>query len=180
MTGGLAVGNVQGWDKLTPSEGSGFRTGWTAGAGIEARIAPQWTAKLEYLHVDLGPSVLFDVVPLVPETVSFRADIIRVGLNRSFGDPVVSAPAPMYANAHAKAHAKAPVLAPAYDWSGFCVGGDIGGMAQTGSGTSDFFQNDPDPAFANNVQGQSPSSSSFIGGLLLVSTGNSRGPWWRA
>lgn len=161
ITGGLAVGDIQGWDRLTPSEGSGFRTGWTVGAGMEARIAPQWTAKLEYLHVDLGPSVLFDVVPLVPETVSFRADIIRVGLNRSFGNPVVSAPAPMYA----KAHAKAPVLAPAYDWSGFYVGGDIGGMAQTGSGTSDFFQNDPDPAFANSVQAQSPTSSSFIGGL---------------
>ena len=57
VTGGLAVGNLQGWDKLTPSEGSRFRAGWTAGAGIEARIAPQWTAKLEYLHVDLGHTI---------------------------------------------------------------------------------------------------------------------------
>ena len=161
ITGGLAVGNLQGWDNLTPSEGSRFRAGWTAGAGIEARLAPQWTAKLEYLHVDLGHTFLFDVVPLVPETVNFRADIIRVGLNRSFGDPIIVAPRPMYT----KAYAKAPMLAPAYDWSGFYIGGDIGGIAQTGSGISNFFQNDPAPAFADNFQPMSPSSSAFAGGL---------------
>ncbi|MGZ9141851.1 MAG: outer membrane protein, partial [Candidatus Binatia bacterium] len=160
VTGGLAVGNLQGWDNLTPSEGSRFRAGWTVGAGIEARIAPQWTAKLEYLHVDLGHTILFDIVPLVPETVSFRADIVRVGLNRSFGDPTMATPAPMYT----KAPAKAPVLAPAY-WSGFYIGGDIGGIAQTGTGISNFFQNDPVPAFANNFQALSPSSSAFTGGV---------------
>lgn len=161
LTGGLAVGNVQAWDNLTPSEGSGFRTGWSAGAGVEARIAPQWMAKLEYLHVDLGHSNLFDVVPLVPETVSLRADIIRIGLNHRFGEATVAPPARIYT----KAHAIAPVLAPAYDWSGFYLGGDIGGIAQTGPGTSNFFQNDPVASFANNVQAQSPGSSAFIGGL---------------
>ena len=33
---------------------SGVRTGWTAGAGGEWRFARHWTAKLEYLYVDLG------------------------------------------------------------------------------------------------------------------------------
>jgi outer membrane immunogenic protein len=139
----------------------GMMRGWTAGAGVEARIAPQWTAKLEYLHVDLGSARSFDVVPNVPETVSFRTDIVRVGLNRSFGEPVAVSPARIYT----KAYAKAPALAPAYDWSGFYVGGDIGGISQTGSGISNFFQNDPVPAFANNFQPQSPDSSAFIGGL---------------
>ena len=36
------------------------RVGWTAGAGIEAPIAPGWTAKLEYLYSQLGdPAVSF-------------------------------------------------------------------------------------------------------------------------
>jgi outer membrane immunogenic protein len=164
FTGGLAVGNLQGWDDLTPSEGSRFRAGWTVGAGIEARIAPQWTAKLEYVHVDLGRTILFDIVPVVPETVSFRADIIRVGLNRSLGDPIMAAPGPIYTKARSSILAKAPAIAPAYDWSGFYLGGNIGGIAQTGTGVSNFFQNST-PDFANNFQPLSPSSSAFIGGV---------------
>jgi outer membrane immunogenic protein len=89
-TGGLAVGDVHGWDSLFPASGSAFRTGWTAGAGVETSFAPHWTAKLEYLYVDLGKSQLFDVVPGVPETVSFRASIVRVGVNYAFGGPVVA------------------------------------------------------------------------------------------
>ena len=53
VTGGLAVGDIE------PTS-TGFagverhQAGWTAGAGIEAAIAGNWTAKVEYLHVDLG------------------------------------------------------------------------------------------------------------------------------
>ncbi|WP_291576922.1 outer membrane beta-barrel protein [Bradyrhizobium sp.] len=89
-TGGLAVGDVHGWDSLFPASGSAFRAGWTVGAGVETSFAPHWTAKLEYLYVDLGKSHLFDVVPGVPETVSFRANIVRVGVNYSFSGPVVA------------------------------------------------------------------------------------------
>jgi outer membrane immunogenic protein len=32
------------------------RVGWTAGAGVEWAFADNWTAKLEYLYVDLGHS----------------------------------------------------------------------------------------------------------------------------
>ncbi len=89
-TGGLAVGDVHGWDALFPSSGSAVWTGWTAGAGVETSFAPHWTAKLEYLYVDLGKHHLFDVVPGVPETVSFKANIVRVGVNYAFGGPVVA------------------------------------------------------------------------------------------
>jgi outer membrane immunogenic protein len=90
VTGGLSVGNVRGWDSLTPASGSSFRAGWNVGAGVEAMIAPRWTAKLEYLHTDLGRGHLFDVVPGVPETVSFRADVVRIGVNYLWGGPVVA------------------------------------------------------------------------------------------
>jgi len=84
VTGGLAVGDVQAWDALYPASGSDFRAGWTVGAGVEAGITKNWTVKLEYLYVDLGSKQTFNVVPSVPETVSFTANIIRVGANYKF------------------------------------------------------------------------------------------------
>ncbi|HLG84925.1 MAG TPA: outer membrane beta-barrel protein [Bradyrhizobium sp.] len=87
-TGGLAFGDVRGWDSLTPASGNAWRAGWAAGAGVEVAFAPNWTAKLEYLYFDLGKAQLFDVVPGVPETVSFNADLIRAGIAYHFGSPV--------------------------------------------------------------------------------------------
>jgi outer membrane immunogenic protein len=56
-TGGLAYGDIQTNGAL--SDGSSFSTstvkaGWTVGGGVEARITGNWTAKLEYLYIDLG------------------------------------------------------------------------------------------------------------------------------
>src|SRR5262249_10977143 len=91
VTGGLAVGEVHAWDSLFPSSGRDFRTGWTVGGGVETAITHNWTFKVEYLYVDLGSRETFNVVPGVPETVSFRANIIRFGLNYKFGYvPVVT------------------------------------------------------------------------------------------
>jgi outer membrane immunogenic protein len=92
VTGGLAVGEVHGWDALTPASGSKFMAGWTIGAGIETAFAPNWTAKLEYLYMDLGSATLFDVVPTVPETVSFKANLIRIGIDYHFGGPAPPPP----------------------------------------------------------------------------------------
>jgi outer membrane immunogenic protein len=60
---------------------------------------------------------------------------------------------------------KAAPAATPLSWSGLYLGGDIGGVFGGGAGTSNFFQSDSDPAFANNAQGQSPSPSAFTGGL---------------
>jgi len=87
ITGGLAAGEVQAWDALTPSSGQAFRAGWTVGAGIETLLAPNWTAKVEYLYMDLGSAQLFDVVPGVPETVSFKASLVRGGINYKLSGP---------------------------------------------------------------------------------------------
>jgi len=91
-TGGLAVGDVHAWDALTPASGSSFEAGWTVGAGVEFAFAPQWTAKIEYLYVDLGKHQLFNIInsPVVPETVSFTTNIVRAGVNYHFGGPVVA------------------------------------------------------------------------------------------
>jgi len=84
VTGGLAVGELQAWDAFTPASGSNFRAGWTVGAGVETGITKNWTVKLEYLYVDLGSQQMFNVVPGVPETVSFTANILRAGINYRF------------------------------------------------------------------------------------------------
>ncbi|KAB2853823.1 MAG: porin family protein, partial [Bauldia sp.] len=47
-TGGFAYGELN-----TPF-GSDTRTGWTAGGGVEWAFLPNWSAKVEYLYVDLG------------------------------------------------------------------------------------------------------------------------------
>jgi outer membrane immunogenic protein len=73
------------------------RTGWTAGAGLEWMFAPKWSAKVEYLHYDLG-SVTYTNGTLVTtapastgfsgpvvvgssSTAEFRGDFVRAGVN---------------------------------------------------------------------------------------------------
>jgi outer membrane immunogenic protein len=61
-------------------------------------------------------------------------------------------------------YVKAPAAAvgAAWDWSGFYLGADLGGVAQTtADGRSDFFQ----VTIGDNPQSQAPSSSAVIGGL---------------
>ena len=58
VTGGLAVGSLESSEGSPPiplfGSGTQTRAGWTAGAGIEAKIDDRWTTKIEYLYVDLG------------------------------------------------------------------------------------------------------------------------------
>jgi outer membrane immunogenic protein len=156
VTGGAAVGHLRGYDALIGAEGSAFRPGWAAGVGIEAKVAPQWSVKLEYLHVDLGAAPVFEIFPGTPESVSFRADLLRAGVNYAFGAPA-ALPAKMYA--------KAPVVAQVVNWSGFYIGADLGGVVQGGNGQSNFFQNDPNPLEANLRQNQPANGTSFLAGL---------------
>ncbi|HEU5017681.1 MAG TPA: outer membrane protein [Pseudolabrys sp.] len=78
ITGGLAVGNIK-----TSIAGVGSadetKAGWTVGGGIEAHISGPWTAKLEYLHVDLGRGA-----SVAGSDAKFQADIVRAGLNYKF------------------------------------------------------------------------------------------------
>ncbi len=78
VTGGLAVGDIK-----TSIAGLGSandtRVGWTVGGGIEAAIAGPWTAKVEYLYVDLGSGG-----SILGSDAKFNANIVRAGLNYRF------------------------------------------------------------------------------------------------
>lgn len=63
---------------------SKFHAGWTAGAGIEARLTNKISVKAEYLHLDLGREVYFPVANATTPDVGIRADIIRAGVNFRF------------------------------------------------------------------------------------------------
>ena len=66
--------------------GSRSLDGWTAGAGIEWAFLPNWSAKLEYLHIDLKSDTFFgpNMCPLGCQAGA-DIDLIRVGLNWRFG-----------------------------------------------------------------------------------------------
>ena len=75
--------------------GSGARTalGWTVGGGLEARLASNWSEKLEYLYVDLGRRGVFYAAPLNIERLRTTASVVRMVLNYRFGaasSPVVA------------------------------------------------------------------------------------------
>ncbi|HEY2530596.1 MAG TPA: carbohydrate porin [Xanthobacteraceae bacterium] len=70
-----------------------WRLGWAAGAGVEAPIAPHWTARLEYLFTDYGNSSM----PFANAGQRFTSDLslqeLRAGLDYQFGNDV-NAPNP--------------------------------------------------------------------------------------
>jgi outer membrane immunogenic protein len=86
VTGGLAVGDIR---ASTPGLAGASQTnaGWAAGGGIEFALTNNWTAKAEYLHVDLGNmNCGFNCGITANNSVSARSDQVRGGLNFRFGN----------------------------------------------------------------------------------------------
>jgi outer membrane immunogenic protein len=54
--------------------------GWTLGAGTEFGFAPNWSAKIEYLFVDLSDSSF----TITGTTNGLRSSIVRAGVNYHF------------------------------------------------------------------------------------------------
>jgi outer membrane immunogenic protein len=81
VTGGAAWGDVEG-SVAGVASGSDTRLGWTVGGGVETKISQNWSAKLEYLYVDLGDKNLYTATG--PVNVSYNSHIVRLGLNYKF------------------------------------------------------------------------------------------------
>ena len=61
------------------------KVGWTAGAGLEYAFIDHWSAKLEYLYVDLGKATCDAVCSGGdPFDVTFNTSIVRAGVNYKF------------------------------------------------------------------------------------------------
>lgn len=71
-------------------------SGWVLGGGLEWAFAPSWSAKAEYLHVDLGKNNTYFATTAsgccTSQNTQVRNDIFRVGINYRFGG------GPVYAN----------------------------------------------------------------------------------
>ena len=77
-TGGLAFGELRA-ETFGPSE-SHTNAGWTAGVGAEMGFAPNLSAKIEYLYVDLANSNFV----VTGASNGYRFGLIRAGVNYHF------------------------------------------------------------------------------------------------
>ena len=97
-TGGLAYGELNSSETVGGPLPATFskstaNVGWTAGVGIEGAIGGSWTARLEYLYVDLGTLSSSFILPSV-NVSSYSShvtdNVLRVGVNYRFDSPVVA------------------------------------------------------------------------------------------
>jgi iron complex outermembrane receptor protein len=91
-TGGAAFGNVRANFSNDPVTSS-IEAGWTVGAGVEVAFARNWSAKAEYLFVNLADEscttncAIADAsgTPVIPNVaVKFNESIVRGGINYRF------------------------------------------------------------------------------------------------
>lgn len=102
-----------------------WMVGWTAGAGLEARLwNTNWLARLEYLHYDFGSRAFTQTIPVGGPVVTssfghVTNDVVRAGLSYKLDWPGVAGGGP----------AAMPVkaaYASVWSWSGFYIGGNVG------------------------------------------------------
>jgi outer membrane immunogenic protein len=133
-TAGLAFGELRtsvnevGGGAANAFQFNTTRAGWTVGSGVEAAIGGAWTAKLEYLYVDMGrvTSNYTFAGPGIgaPHIFNYevRDHVFRAGLNYRFGG----------ASSGVESF-------PLSRWDGFFVGANIGsGLARNPSGLDAF------------------------------------------
>jgi opacity protein-like surface antigen len=162
-TAGAAVTNINAQFAFADAFGSTesailstTRLGFAAGAGIEAALWDNWSAKVEYLYVHFSPVsasstnlVAFPAIALPGQpfthSVDLSANLLRLGLNYRFGD--------LLTQNLAAIPVKAAPLAPAWSWTGLYVGGHTGAAASAA--------NFSDP-FGTSVFGDAVHSPGFL------------------
>jgi outer membrane immunogenic protein len=101
-TGGLAVGEIMTAGTVFGFDGDGnpvntivsshnTKAGWTVGGGVEARVFDNWTARVEYLYLDLGSvTTVPATAPNATVATAFSSrvtdNLVRLGVNYKF-DP---------------------------------------------------------------------------------------------
>jgi high affinity Mn2+ porin len=175
-TGGLAFGGI--WHTGTVFDSAAAvaplfdvtqntKLGWTAGAGVEAHLAGNWTGKVEYLHLDFGSASTAAVDPvnatplLLGINTRITDDVLRVGLNYKI-DPSTTAASRDKSDSSGKSPKtnKTPVEA-VWTWTGLYFGGHVG--YSRGWVNNTLF--DANPAISPTTS--APTFGSLYGGLQL-------------
>ena len=180
VTGGAAWGGVREYDPRSfefipdfPANFSNTLSGWAAGAGIETRLFGNWTAKFEYLHLDLGTTTNTTAFPLqcggvggafcvgsqtVTTRSAIRDEIVRAGLNYKFGTPAADQASAL------------PVRAPGapWNWTGVYAGMNAGYGVGNDPFTQTFLSGAPLALAASTF---APANVSPNGGLLGAQAG---------
>jgi outer membrane immunogenic protein len=78
VTGGAAFGDIKN-TITTAGSSTANKAGWTVGGGLEAALTGPWTAKVEYLYVDLGRGA-----SLAGADTRFNTNLVRAGVNYRF------------------------------------------------------------------------------------------------
>jgi len=77
-TAGMAYGDVRA--QFVGASETHTHVGWAAGLGIEVGLAPNWSAKAEYLHIDLGQRGY----AVTGTQNAFDSNLLRFGVNYRF------------------------------------------------------------------------------------------------
>ena len=99
-----------------------WRSGWTAGAGVEIPFIPHWTARLEYLYTHYGTSTQSFGSGTQRIASYLYLQEVRLGLNYQFGgdpfaaaqSPTAPAPPTWINPANVSIHGQTTVLAQGY------------------------------------------------------------------
>jgi len=86
-TGGLAYGRISATRNVNATESADWRAGWTVGGGAEVMLAPQWSAKVEYLYATFPGTATTYIVTTsnTPVAATERnVSIVRAGVNFHF------------------------------------------------------------------------------------------------
>lgn len=81
-TGGVSFGHLELTSQTTGTSNNSTHTGWVAGAGVEAFLAENMTARLEYQHHDFGNETYN--LGAANFQVNGKVDLVKFGVSYHF------------------------------------------------------------------------------------------------